>query len=242
MDLNPLFQSNLEHHQATLQLLARRSLLCVSARRLMIGHLHLLLEGVLSSLDGATTEAAGLHHLQQRVPDLVLVTESLEGGTGMAFIRTIKQRYPHLPCLLLLEHETPDVLQEALACGSDGICLERLVGRGHIITALKAILDGGIYMDAPLLPLMRQGTSSSVKEDRAPLTPRERDVLGKLVEGCSDAQIAAQLFVSVETVRTHMKAIRRKLGARDRSQVILIAVTTGLVRWQKGTGQNHETR
>lgn len=62
------------------------------------------------------------------------------------------------------------------------------------------------------------------------------------MEGCSDAQIAAQLFVSVETVRTHMKAIRRKLGARDRSQVILIAVTTGLVRWQKGTGQNHETR
>lgn len=235
MDLNPLFQGNLERFQTTCQLLSGRALLCVSARRMMIGHIHMLLQTVLRSMDAATTTEAGLNHLQQRVPDLVLVSESLEGGTtGMAFIRTLKERYPRLPCLLLLEHETPDVLQEALACGSDGICLERLVGTGHVNTALKAILDGGIYMDAPLLAVMRQGSSSSMDDDKAPLTARERDVLCKLVQGCGNAEIAAKLFVSVETVRTHMKAIRRKLGARDRSHAALIAVTSGLVRWQTG--------
>ncbi len=240
MDFNPFLQSDLEHDEATRKLLFGRSLLCVSARRMMIGHMKILLESVFCSLHSATTEEAGLKHLQQLVPDLVLVGEFLEGSTGMAFIRRIKHRYPHLPCLLILQNETSDVLEEAFASGSDGICLERYAGRGYIVTALKVILDGGIYMDAPLLTIMLKGTFSSVGEVRTRLTPRERDVLCKLVEGYRNAEIAAQLLVSVETVRTHMKAIRSKLGARNRNHAALIAVTTGLVRWQKGPSQGRD--
>ncbi len=230
MDFTPLLDPSGAHRQQAAELLRGRSLMVVSGHRLLIS----LLTGVASQSChwfGATTcEPEALRLLRGGRPDLLLVLDPLEAGCALSLLREAKRLHPTLPCLLLLQKETPQRLLAALESGCEGICLERRVGFGHLVAATKAVLGGGFYLDAPLAPLLRR--SSRGQTERAPLalSSRERDVLDLLVQGCPNAEIGQRLHLSVETVRSHMKSLQHKLNARDRTHAAVIGVRLDLVR------------
>jgi DNA-binding NarL/FixJ family response regulator len=202
-----------------------------SGRRLIITLLTSVLQQPEQWFGATTSERHGLQLLESGRPDLLFVTDPLEAGSGIALVRQAKQLHPGLPALVLLENDSPDNVRAALEAGCDGICVERRVGLGHLVAATRAVLGGGAYLDGPIVELMQHTSRGQVNGTLTPLTPREVQVLDCLVQGLSNAEIAAALYLSVETVRSHMKGIQRKLRARDRTHAAVIGLRLGLVQW-----------
>ena len=232
MDLTPLLgRSTLLKDQAA-ELLQDRSLMIVSGRRLLIT----LITGTVGMpsqwVGAATDEEQGLALLRQQRPDLLVVTDPLENGSGCRLVRQAKQRYPDLACLLLLERDSPDILLAALESNCDAICLESRIGLGSVVAALRAVVHGrGVYMDAPVAAMLHRTRRGWIEGVPERLTPRELEVLQEMVQGFEGREIAVRLHISMETVRSHSKAILAKLKARNRVHAAVIALRLGLIRW-----------
>lgn len=233
MDFTPRLDQARQANQQITELLSGKSLMAVSGHRVLLSLLTALIGETGRWAGAVTTEHEAVSLLEQQRPDLLFLTDPLEEGSAVELVRQAKTRHPDLPCLLLLEHEGPELLRAALEAGCDGICVDRRVGLGHLLAATRAVLGGGAYMDGPVAEILRQTSRGQTCGIPAALTPREREVLEELVRGSSNAQIAGRLYVSVETVRTHMKAVQQKLQARDRTHAAVIALRLGLVRWEE---------
>lgn len=231
MDLTPVLGRSELGRQQAIELLSGRHLVIVSGRRLVIS----LITGSIGPssrwLGAATGEETGLALLERERPDLLIVTDPLEQGSGIALVGRAKQRHPELAALLVLEQDTPDRLLAAVESNADGICLERLVGFGNLLAAAKAVLGGGAYMDGPVAAMLHRTSRGQIDGTPARLTPRERQVLEELVRGCDNEAIAARLGIALETVRSHCKALNIKLKAQNRTHAAVIALRLQLVRW-----------
>ncbi|MCT0219699.1 response regulator transcription factor [Synechococcus sp. CS-1329] len=220
-----------QSRQEVMELLASRSLMVVSGRRLVIS----LLTGVIGDrcqwFGFATSENEGLELLSRRQPQLLFVTHPLRPGSGLELVRRAKALHPQLRCLLFLEEESPPLVRAALEVHCDGICADQGVGFGHLVAATRAVLGGGFYMEPQLRDLLALACRSSLAPTGPGLSVRELEVLERVVRGYQNAQIAAQLHLSVETVRSHLKSAFQKLGATGRAQAAVMAVCQGLVNW-----------
>ncbi|WP_104525331.1 response regulator transcription factor [Blastococcus atacamensis] len=157
-------------------------------------------------------------------PDVVVV----ELGTGRAealnACRDLRRRFPQLAVVAVGTSDEPAVVNEALAAGVRGYLL--LNASATLLGwALLAARAGRTVVD----PQIRRGETDGVAQVReltlqAPLTRRESDVLDELVKGQANRQIGANLFISEDTVKSHVKAILRKLGARDRSHAVSLVL------------------
>ncbi|APD49074.1 response regulator transcription factor [Synechococcus sp. CS-602] len=233
MDLTPLLARLDQAREQAIALLRDRRLLIASGRRLTIS----LITGSIGPsscwIGAATCEQQALALLERERPDLLIVTDPLEQGSGLALVSQAKKRYPDLSILLLLEQDSPDLLLAALESNADGICLERLVGFGNLLAATKAVLGGGAYMDGPVAAMLHRTSRGQIDGSPARLTPRECQVLEELVRGCDNDEIACRLGISPETVRSHCKAVKTKLMARNRTHAAVIALRLQLVRWDQ---------
>jgi DNA-binding NarL/FixJ family response regulator len=232
MDFTPRLDQARQTNLRIAELLADRSLMAVSGQRVLLALLTTLTGETGRWAGAVTTEREAVSLLDERRPDLLFVTDPLEEGSGIELVRTAKTRHPDLPCLLLLKDDSPDVVRAALEAGCDGICVDRRVGLGHLLAATRAVLGGGAYMDGPVVVVLRQTSRGRGSGTPGALTPRELEVLEEVVRGSTNEEIARKLFVSEETVRTHIKAVIRKLNARNRTHAAVIALGLELVRWE----------
>jgi DNA-binding NarL/FixJ family response regulator len=180
-------------------------------------------------LAAVTTEAEGLARVESLRPDLLLVSDRLEQGCGIALAVSVRQRFRHCRTLLLVEQEHRLwKIQAAIDAGCEGILLDSEIGEGQELAALRNICSGRVY---------RQGDLTCRGPARLPptLSNRERQVLRLLVQGGgrSNGAIARELILSEETVRTHVRNLLAKLQARDRLHAALRAVHLGLVDYQE---------
>jgi DNA-binding NarL/FixJ family response regulator len=232
MDITPLLgRSNLGREQA-IELLKDRTLMMVSRSRLLIT----LMTGTTGEpsqwLGAATCEEKGLALLQSQRPDLLFVTDPLESGSGCRLVKEARRLHPDLACVLLLERDTPEVLLAALESNCNAICLDKRVGLGTLVAAIQAVIHGGgVYMDPPVAAMLHRTRRGWIEALPERLTPRELQVLEEMVQGYETRQIAARLYISLETVRSHTKAMLTKLKARNRIHAAVIALRLGLVRW-----------
>jgi DNA-binding NarL/FixJ family response regulator len=232
MDFTPRLDQARQTNQRMTELLAGRNLMAVSGHRLLLALLTTI-TGETGRWSGAvTTEREAVDLLERRRPDLLFVTDPLEEGSSIELVRKAKTRHPDLPCLLLLKDDCPELVRAALEAGCDGICVDRRVGLGHLLAAARAVLGGGAYMDGPVVAVLRQTSRARSNGTPGALTPRELEVLEQVVRGATNEEIAQKLFVSEETVRTHIKAVIRKLNARNRTHAVVIALGLELVRWE----------
>jgi DNA-binding NarL/FixJ family response regulator len=105
---------------------------------------------------------------------------------------------------------------------------------GTGLEAIRTVCGGGIYLDrglAPALSLPDGPQETTARRAPPNLSPRELDVLARLVGGESNATIAQHLFVSVDTVKTHLRNAQLKLQARDRTHAAVLALQFGLIDW-----------
>jgi DNA-binding NarL/FixJ family response regulator len=93
-----------------------------------------------------------------------------------------------------------------------------------LLKALRVVAAGGAFADPTLALRLPDGPRRPVRTGVALLSPREREILGMLAEGRSGAEIAQRLFLSAETVRTHVRNAVQKLGARTRTQAVALVV------------------
>src|SRR5258708_23444271 len=172
-------------------------------------------------------------------PDVILMDMRMPVLDGIEATERIRKHATQGPRILLLTtFDTPELVVEGMRAGAAGYLLKdcsaeelctavRAVARGQVLlqASSAAQLLAGLY--AQESPASRNASFSSEAE-KIGLTARELEVVRLIAQGRSNTEIAAELFVSDATVKTHINHIFSKLGARDRSQVIIKARQLGL--------------
>lgn len=170
---------------------------------------------------GSAGDAATGHELiRARRPDVALVDIRLPDESGARLTRRLLEQDPELGVLIYTGIGDQAPLHEALDCGARGFALK--TGPPEELTAaIRAVAQGYTYMDRKLAPLL---LSRSTTEQVHELSPREREIFHLLATGLTGAQVAKQLFLSPETVRTHIRNASSKLQARTRVHAVALAL------------------
>jgi len=174
-------------------------------------------------------------------PDLVLMDIYMPEGNGLDAAREIRKKVPEAAIVLLTSSESDEHLHEAVTIGVQGYLLKDL-DADELFTLLSGIEQGEAAMTramaARLLKNMTHaGENSSVRED---LTEREIEVLQNVARGESNQQIAENLHITVNTVKTHLKSILSKLQVENRTQAATYALRTGIISSESSSmDENH---
>jgi DNA-binding NarL/FixJ family response regulator len=175
--------------------------------------------GEASSGDGAVDMA------ERRRPDVILMDVRMRGLDGFEATRRITAAHPAIAIILYTAHGERGLLAEGLDCGARGYVLKD-APPDDIIRAVKRVAEGGAYVD----PTLASELVSPKATERIPaLSTREREILGLLANGFSNPEIAARLFISPETVRTHVRNAMAKLEADTRTQAVALALRYALI-------------
>jgi DNA-binding NarL/FixJ family response regulator len=155
-------------------------------------------------------------------PDVALIDVDLPDGSGVELTRRLLRRDKRLGVLLYTGMDDPAVLEDALASGARGFTL-KTSDPETMLNAVRAVAAGGTFVD----PNVRDRLARQEAPVDRVLTVREREVLGRLAEGLSVEEIAADLVLSTETIRTHVRNAMGKLGTRTRAHAIVVALRRG---------------
>ena len=197
----------------------------------------------------------GLRLLESSRPDVAIVDIGLPDMDGIELTRKFRQFQAQsegsvTKVLILSMHDSEDSVLAAFAAGADSYCMKD-ISTDKLMEALHSTYDGNSWIDPAIASIvlrrMRQTSpSASATESKtvsigavdpdfgqlienAPLTERELEVLELIVAGCSNAAIAEKLYITVGTVKTHVRNILNKLCADDRTQAAVLALRSGLI-------------
>jgi DNA-binding NarL/FixJ family response regulator len=184
----------------------------------------------LQSLGAAAGPDEAEHFLSDPRLQVLLVNLSLAGSPGapapgVTFIRTAKTRRPDVGVLSLKRGVDEPLLRAALDAGADACCLVTTPFL-RLQQAIKAVAAGATWLDPEISQVLLHPRASF---DAAHLSPRERDILRLIVDGYSNAEIAAQLGCAPATIHTHVIRLFRKLGVNDRVTAAVRALRAGVV-------------
>lgn len=178
----------------------------------------------------AENASTGLRLCERSHPDVVLVDAGIDPRGQLS---ALLAGNPHLAVVLLVDeaHRTTQYVASAIAAGVRGVIL-RSAQPQQLVKAILAVHEQGRYLDAGLAPMLAAPLTQQRRPDtgnRQPLSQREHQVLQLIADGLENQAIANVLYVSVETVRTHVKSILRKLSSRDRTHAVAVAFRSGVL-------------
>lgn len=169
-------------------------------------------------------------------PDVMLIDIRMPRRDGIAATEIIHHTHPSVRIILLTTYDTPELVIEGLRAGAVGYVLKDCSAE-ELYTAIRAVARGQVLLQATSAAQLLAGLSPIALPSSPPpqsiaeklgLTERERDVLRLIVQGRTNREIAAELYVSEATVKTHINHLFSKLGARDRAQAVVLAHQLGL--------------
>lgn len=153
---------------------------------------------------------------EESLPDAVLMDIRMPGMDGIEATRAIKERWPGVRVMILTTFQDDESVHRALEAGADGYLLKSSPAAG-MAHELRALASGSAVVDAAVLKRLREPS----REPLGGLTQREGEVAELVAQGCSNREIAEQLFISEGTVRNVLSAALEKLGLRDRTQLAI---------------------
>lgn len=164
-------------------------------------------------------------------PDLILMDLKIPGMNGIHATCYINQNLPKIRVLVLTSYDADNWVFDAIKAGARGYLLKD-TPRDRLIAAIKETVTGKTPVDpnvvGKLFAHVLQQTSTPDSSVTSMLSEREREVLGLLGKGLSNAEIAAQIYLSEGTIRNHVSSIFEKLGVADRTQAAILAIRAGL--------------
>jgi DNA-binding NarL/FixJ family response regulator len=158
----------------------------------------------------------------RRRPDVALVDLSLPGESGAELTRRLLEQQSELRIILYTGAADESELLDGLDAGAAGFALKS-GDPDELEQAIRTVADGGDYLDPRLTPLLSRAGNGRT----GVLSPREREILALLADGLSGEDAAKQLFLSSETVRTHVRNAMTKLGAATRVHAVALALQRG---------------
>jgi two-component system NarL family response regulator len=207
-----------------------------TAIRLLLADDHaVVLDGLAALLDyqsdfevvAKATDGAQLIRLyREHRPDVALIDLRMPGVDGLEAIRSIRSEFPDAKLIVLTTFDGDEDIYRALEAGAQGYLLKD-AEREDLFAAIRTVHGGGRHVPAVVAAKLvdRAGAGSA-------LTAREIDVLKRMAAGESNKEIGSALFISEGTAKTHVAAILAKLGARDRTEAVVIAMRRGILRLQ----------
>jgi DNA-binding NarL/FixJ family response regulator len=183
------------------------------------------MEVVGEAADGAEAVSETLAH----APDLAILDVAMPRLTGLQATREIKRLAPDVDVLILSMHDDERYLFEALKAGAGGYVLKQKADR-ELVDAVRAVGRGDAFLtNSAMGSLVREWLADETAGPREPLTPREQQVLKLIAEAHANRAIAELLDLAEKTVEHHRSSILRKLGMRDRVELVRYAIRRGLV-------------
>ncbi len=189
-------------------------------------------EGDITVVGEAADGREAIDRARTTQPDVVLMDVRMPKLDGVSATREIVSWARRPRVLVLTTFDLDEVVDDALDAGADGFLLKRATPE-QLIDGIRTVFAGDALVAPAVTRRLLQAYAGRRPPDRerlavaAHLTERETDILRALAEGLSNAEIAARLWLSPETVKTHVKSILGKLGVRDRTQAVVWAYRTG---------------
>lgn len=166
-----------------------------------------------------------LSHLHGTSPELILLDLQLPGMGGTDGVRRLRSLCPTQKIVVLADSDERETILECIASGAQGYVLKSS-SPAQFLRALDTILSGGVFAPASLTGVPSRATvappsiDAGMQPSLATLTDRQRDVFRLLAEGCATKTIARRLDLAVGTVKVHLAAIYRVLGAHSRMEAM----------------------
>ena len=162
-------------------------------------------------------------------PDLCILDVSMPKLTGLQVAREIRAHLPEVAVLMLSMHDDDRYLFEALKAGAGGYVLKREADQ-FLVDAIRSVSEGTSFLtNAAQSTLVRAWLADPSSTPGEPLSPRDQEVLKLIAEAHTNRQIGEILHLSEKTVESHRGNILRKLGMRDRVELVRYAIRRGLV-------------
>ena len=161
--------------------------------------------------------------VERRKPNVVIMDVRMPGMDGLEATQKIMKQTPGTAVLIFTAFSERALLERALDSGAKGYILKE-APHDDLLRAIDRIGNGGEYVDPALTPALISG-----KNQTDMLTTREREILQLLADGMSNADVATKLFISQETVKSHVRHILTKLEADTRTQAVAIALREAII-------------
>jgi two-component system, NarL family, response regulator LiaR len=181
----------------------------------------------------AASGLQGLQMLEKTNPDVALVDVGLPGMDGIELtrrFRALQKEQPNLTSkiLILTMQGNEEVVLAAFAAGADSYCMKNIEIE-RLKEAVEATHEGSAWIDPAIANIGAVEPEYEQVLTNYPLTEREREVLECIVSGCTNMEIAKRLYITVGTVKTHVRNILEKLCANDRTEAAVRALRSGIV-------------
>jgi DNA-binding NarL/FixJ family response regulator len=174
----------------------------------------------------AATAREGMDRIDMLVPDVVLLDLHLPDDDGATVAARVRMRHPDVHVVIFTAGAEPSEVRQATAAGVDGVLLKTMPV-DELIHSIREVADGQRVLDPDLAGA---AYSADVDAGSVPLSQREVGVLALLAQGMTNKDVAAALFISRATVKSHIENILRKLGASDRAAAVAEGFRRGLLQ------------
>ena len=161
--------------------------------------------------------------IQEIRPDVALLDIRMPGLDGVTVAQKVKNEGLNTAIVMLTSYDAQQYVIASLRAGARGFVL-KTVSPKELTTAISTVAKGGLYLDPEVASVM--GAQDFIPEQ---LSTREREVLLLAAKGLSSKEVAKRLFISERTVQTHLASIYDKLGSRNKTEALLLALKYGVV-------------
>jgi len=166
---------------------------------------------------------AAIDLAERRRPNVVIMDVRMPGMDGLDATKELTEKAPDVAVLIFTAYSERSLLARGLESGAKGYILKE-APHETLVRAIEKVAAGESFIDPALMPAFLSGKD---REDM--LTVREREILQLLADGMSNADVAARLFISQETVKSHVRHILAKLEADTRTQAVAIALREAMI-------------
>jgi DNA-binding NarL/FixJ family response regulator len=191
---------------------------------------YLELAGDIRIVGEASTGAEVIAEVERQSPDVALLDIRMPDMDGLEAAATICGKFPDVSVIMLTAYDDRQLVVDAVRAGAKGYVLKARDAE-HLTQTVRLVAAGNLVIDPNLVVVLAEELSTAKQRDRKAetLTGREIEILQLLAFGHTNRDIAGKLFISPDTVKTHLEHIYQKLGATDRTAAVAEAMRRRLI-------------